>query len=190
MIETIRGPRAAGPPRGGKTTMNERDGIEPFEDGASSDRIEGFLVKIRDWLTRNDWTFENAEDASYIRTGVQGKHARFRIVLGVRGEGPTFLCFALYDFNVPSPRRPAAADLVNRINYTSLVGNFEMDFDDGELRYRVTFPLDGGELADDQVERCLVVAAMMADRFYPAWMSLIHAGLPPGAALDTIDAVN
>ena len=44
MIETIRGPRAAGPPRGGKTTMNERDGIEPFEDGASSDRIEGFLV--------------------------------------------------------------------------------------------------------------------------------------------------
>lgn len=170
--------------------MNERDGLEPFEDEGPTERIEASLRKLREWLTRNDWSFEDAEDGAYIRTGVQGRHSRFRIILGIRGDGPTFLCFGLFDFSVPAPRRPACAELINRINYTSLLGAFEMDAEDGELRFRLTFPLDGAELCDEQIERALVVAAMMADRFYPAWMSLIHAGLSPTAALDTVDAVN
>lgn len=167
--------------------MDAFDNVDPEPD---SEKIEATLVRIRDWLGRNDWSFDEAEEGSYIRTGVQGRNARFRVVLGVRGEGPTFLCFSLYDFTVPGPRRAACADLVNRINYTSLLGCFEMDVDDGELRFRVTFPLDESEISDSQIERSLVVAAMMADRYYPAFMSLIHAAMAPEAALETIDSVN
>ena len=167
--------------------MEPFDNVEPEID---TERIEATLVRIREWLGRNDWSFDEAEEGSYLRTGVQGKNSRFRVVLGVRGDGPTFLCFSLYDFSVPPARRLACADLLNRVNYTSLLGCFEMDVEDGELRFRVTFPLDESEISDSQIERSLVVSAMMADRYYPAFMSLIHAGLAPEAALETIDSVN
>jgi len=166
------------------------DPFESLEGEGSSEKIESTLGRIRDWLGRNDWFFDEADEGTYLRTGVQGKNARFRIVLGVRGDGPTFLCFALYDFTVPRSLRAGCADLVNQINYTSLLGCFEMDQDDGELRFRLTYPLDEAEITDAQLERTLVVAAMMADRYYPAFMSLIHAALPPSEALQSIDRVN
>ncbi len=170
--------------------MDEISDFDSPDPGLASERIEAALGRLRDWLGKNDWNFDEADDGTYLRTGVQGANARFRIVLGVRGGGPSFLCFALYDFTVPAPRRPLCADLINRINYEALLGNFEMDVDDGELRFRVTFPLDEAEISDAQIERAIVVASMMADRNYPAFLGLIHAGLDPKAALESIDRIN
>jgi hypothetical protein len=170
--------------------MNEHD---PFDESASEEHpevVDATLDRVRDWLRANEWTFDDVPDASCIRTGVQGKHARYRLVLGVRGEGPCFLVFGLYDFVVPSTRLASCADLVNRINFVSLVGCFEMDPDDGELRYRVTIPMEDAELSDGQIERSILVSASMADRWYPAFLALIHGGLSPSDAFESADRVH
>jgi len=169
--------------------MIEVMSMQSFEE-LQSERVESTLTRLRDWLTEHDWCFEELEDEGYIRTTVQGENARFRMVLGARGDGPTFLCFALYDFSVPKERRESVCALINLVNYTILLGCFEMDQEDGELRYRLTFPLDGVEIADRQIERSVVVAAMMADRFYPAFMALLYGGRSPDQALDSVDRPN
>lgn len=170
--------------------MNEHD---PFDDSAPDEHaevIEATLDRIRDWLRANDWRFDDVAESNCIRTGVQGKHARFRLVLGVRGEGPCFLVFALYDFTVPPTRLAPCADLLNRINFVSLVGCFEMDPEDGELRYRVTIPMEEAELSEGQIERAIVVSASMVDRWYPSFMALLHGGLPPPDAFAAVDRVH
>ncbi len=65
-------------------------------------------------------------------------------------------------------------EVLNAINWKLSIGNFEMDPEDGELRYRTTMPLHGTIPTEPQVD-CMFGCGMYAVRKYG--LSLIEAGL-------------
>ena len=65
-------------------------------------------------------------------------------------------------------------DALNAINWKLAVGNFEMDPEDGEIRYRTSMPLHGSLPSEPQVD-CMFSCGMYAVRKYG--LSLIEAGL-------------
>lgn len=65
-------------------------------------------------------------------------------------------------------------EVLNAINWKLAVGNFEMDPEDGEIRYRTTMPLHGSLPSEPQVD-CMFSCGMYAVRKYG--LSLIEAGL-------------
>lgn len=73
------------------------------------------------------------------------------------------------------------ADLLTRANYGLVLGNFEMDFSDGEVRYHVSHILETGMLEDSLIRRLFSPALLMADRYFPALMQHLHGGLPEDA---------
>jgi hypothetical protein len=44
---------------------------------------------------------------------------------------------------VPEARRPAVAEFITRINFGLVSGNFEMDWADGEVRFKTGMELTG-----------------------------------------------
>ncbi len=78
----------------------------------------------------------------------------FRIfVKGHKGEWPCMvrcfentsrvLVYSLYPDQVPEHLRSRMSELICRINYGLILGNFEMDWDDGELRYKTSIDVEG-----------------------------------------------
>ena len=65
-------------------------------------------------------------------------------------------------------------EVLNVINWKLLVGNFEMDPEDGEIRFRATMPLHGTLPTESQVD-CLLKGGVYAVRQYG--LALIEAGL-------------
>jgi hypothetical protein len=53
-----------------------------------------------------------------------------------------FIFFTIYPLSVPTELRVDMAVVLTRINYNLFLGNFEMDFDDGELRLRTSIIAD------------------------------------------------
>jgi len=47
---------------------------------------------------------------------------------------------------VISSKRGAVAEFINRANYGIIIGNFEMDFADGEIRYKTSIDVQGDKL--------------------------------------------
>ena len=57
------------------------------------------------------------------------------------------------------------AELITRINFGLLIGSFEMDWSDGELRIRTAMPLEEGDFTDKQLEHLFYGNLALANRY-------------------------
>jgi hypothetical protein len=79
------------------------------------------------------------------------------------------------------------AEFILRANYGASIGCFEMDVDDGEIRYRT-----GLDVTDTQVEatmlRNIVLAnLLMMDTYLPGILAVVHGGVAPHVAIQKIE---
>ena len=77
---------------------------------------------------------------------------------------------------VPSDKLQLMAEMLTRINSGLMIGNFEMDFEDGELRYKTSIDYEN-ELTDSLIHNIISVNIMTVDSFSKA---LIVASVLPG----------
>jgi hypothetical protein len=76
---------------------------------------------------------------------------------------------------VAAERRLAVAELVTRANYGIIIGNFELDFAEGRLRYKTSLDYEGVELKP-QVVRNLTLYAVDGVKPYAAAIADVAAG--------------
>ena len=71
---------------------------------------------------------------------------------------------------------------MNRINYGLLLGNFEMDYDEGEVRFRTSLMAEGS-LTHEVLDRYIQMPAAMLDRYAPGLAAIVADGEIAGEAL-------
>ena len=82
----------------------------------------------------------------------ENPRASWKRYASVTSGGRAFLLYSICAVDVPAERRPAVAELLTRINVGLVCGNLEMDWQDGEVRFRTGIELTG-ILADDRADR-------------------------------------
>ncbi|NTV84461.1 MAG: YbjN domain-containing protein, partial [Bacteroidales bacterium] len=60
------------------------------------------------------------------------------------------------------------AEAVARANYGLRVGKFELDCDDGDMRFQVSQILTGDAVGEEVIDRMIVTAINMLDMYLPA----------------------
>jgi len=145
-----------------------------------SDSFSGILS----FLEAHSYHYTSYEDEERVNLTLAGKHADYRVTLRITHEGDYFQIYIHYPFRVrEAEQRITAAELVCRANYGILVGGFEFDMSDGELRFHVTHFIHDLPLTQEVVERLLYTALSTMDRYFPAFMQHIHAGHTPEDAV-------
>ena len=131
------------------------------------------------------WAFTEVTGREVIRAGFEAHHTRVDLHLQV------FEALAAISVVSESPRRShdplhrdRVAELAMRVNQTLTVGNFEMDWDAGQLVFRVTnlFPTPQGDLSIIQGLVHTTIGEM--DRIAPLEAILLRAEGPALAALN------
>ena len=131
------------------------------------------------------WAFTEVTGREVIRAGFEAHHTRVDLHLQV------FEALAAVSVVSESPRRShdplhrdRVAELAMRVNQTLTVGNFEMDWDGGQLVFRVTnlFPTPQGDLSIIQGLVHTTIGEM--DRIAPLEAILLRAEGPALAALN------
>jgi hypothetical protein len=88
---------------------------------------------------------------------------------------------------VPEDRRDAIALFLTRVNYGILMGNFELDLDDGELRYKTSIDVRGAELTEELLDNIVVANVAMFDRYVPGIEAVVR-GTDPADAVAAVEA--
>ena len=99
-------------------------------------------------------------------------------------SGDVLRIFIQYPVMVKEKFRPLAMEFLTRANYGLVLGNFEMDCKDGEVRYHVSHLMEEGRLEDETIKRLFSTAMGTADRYFPALMRVLFAGETPAEAID------
>jgi hypothetical protein len=100
----------------------------------------------------------------------------------------TALFSTILPMNIPEKNRIAVSQYLTYVNYTLLLGNFQMDFSDGELVYQAVgvFEEETG-LPDSVVVRLTYIGFNMFDKYVPGIFSIVYGGKDPKEAFDEIN---
>jgi hypothetical protein len=64
-----------------------------------------------------------------------------------------------------------------------MMGCFEMDYETGKIHFKTTLPFTRGDLNAALLDNVVMLNLARMDRFLPAIMSVIYAGISPVQAL-------
>ncbi len=138
-----------------------------------------------EYLTAKDWKYSVIEPGVALRTGLSGENANFQQLLLCENDQGRLVVYGVVDQKVPEAKRALIAELITRLNYGLVIGNWELDFTDGDLRFRTALISPGTTPTQEMIQAIHLVNGLIVDRHYPAIMSVLYGGATPTAAAAT-----
>jgi hypothetical protein len=119
-------------------------------------------------------TNPDSEVIATFRMPVRGLHGEWICIVRVFPESERLLVYSILTENVPVERRPRIAELFVRINYGLVLGNFEMDWEDGEVRYKTSMDLESITPTATVVRNLIFSNFFSTDRYFDVIEEAIH----------------
>jgi len=119
-------------------------------------------------------TNPDSEVIATFRMPVRGLHGEWICIVRVFPESERLLVYSILSENVPLERRPRLAELFARINYGLVLGNFEMDWADGEVRYKTSIDLESITPTATVVRNLIFSNFFSTDRYFEVIEDAIH----------------
>ena len=139
---------------------------------------------IAKFFKKDDWRYEFDEKNGLFTCGVGVGNAVGNAKVYVSVEDDKVTCVYTFPVAAPESVREKVAELVCRLGYKLAFGSFDMDFDDGELRYRYVMPSE--ELEADPMEkaqRLLYLPHAMITQYGPAFIKVVLGARTPKEAI-------
>lgn len=145
------------------------------------------IERVRTYLRNDDWHFDHHPENNFLTMGFKGQHGTFRVVVRTREEEEQVAVYSLHGTAIPEEHRAEVAEFSTRANYNMILGNFEMDFRDGEFRYKTSIDVEGGELTETMFRNLLTSNVLMIDRYTPGLMRVLYSGISAEEAVQEIE---
>ncbi len=146
------------------------------------------LPTVLDALNDREWTYTVNEELSLVTFGVGGEHTAYNCALFTDDETRLVTMIAQSPMRIPHEERVSACELLMRANHGLMFGGFDLDFSDGEVRYKVAVDVEGGTLGVEAVHSMITVALDMFELWYPALMKVVYGGVSPEDAVTEVNA--
>jgi hypothetical protein len=138
---------------------------------------------VVDYLTEDDWKFNVVKDDTALMLSFRGEAGSWQCFATVDEEKQWFTFYSILPSNVPEEKRVEIAEFVTRANYGLVIGNFEMDYADGEVRYKTSVDVEGGELSPKMIENLMRANLMTMDRYFAGVMGVLYGDRDPAEAI-------
>lgn len=136
----------------------------------------------------DDWPISAVEGRPILRTAFKGDNGQWSCFAQAREEQTEFIFYSVCQTNAPEGKRPAMAEFITRANYGLYIGNFEMDFNDGEIRYKTSIDIAGQPLTPPLIKALVYANVALMDRYLPGIMAVIYNdSTTPAAEIQKIE---
>ena len=162
---------------------------EQLEAGLKSPATDGqFFEEIVNFFKEDDWPFVQIEGEPLLQMVFQGDNGKWTCYAKARDDQEQFVFYSVCPINPPENKRLAVAEFLTRANSGMIIGNFEMDFEDGEIRYKTSIDVEGDSLSSALIKRLVYANVMMMDAYLPGIMSVIYGDVEPKDAIAQIES--
>ena len=139
------------------------------------------------YLESLEWRFMVEEEQEIIRLDISVPNAKLDCILHVLPKQEFILFFSLFPIPIPEEKRLLIAEYITRANYGLNAGNLELDFKDGEVRYRTYCNTDGDSLNEEIAKHLIHVNIQTMDRYSAGIMKVLYGNLSPLQAVEEVE---
>ncbi|MEN9938479.1 MAG: hypothetical protein RLZZ387_5058 [Chloroflexota bacterium] len=147
---------------------------------------EPMLEAVKRFLTEQEWHYEPLVSGAALRAVVYGDNGSFNCFFQTREEERQLICYATSPTATPAHRRAQMAEFVTRANYGLFVGNFEMDYSDGEVRFKTSVAIEDQQLTPALIRQVISPAVILLDQYQPGIQAVAEGS---SDALEAIEMV-
>ena len=134
---------------------------------------------VINFFKEEDWKFLEIENGKLLRVQVSLENGDYACYASVNEEEQIFIFRSMCPVKAPPNRRLLIAEFLTRANYGFKLGNFEMDFEDGEIRYKTSIDVEGDRLTTPLVKRLVYSNLSLMDDYFLGIMKVIFGGMSP-----------
>ena len=137
------------------------------------------------FFDEDGWQYQRIESQPALMMGFRGSRGSWRCVAQAREEQKQFVFYSILDQAAGESQRAAVAEFLTRANYGMVIGNFELDHADGEVRFKTS--VDGtpskGVLSLESIGHHVYLNVLMMDRYLGALESVLGGEATPEDAV-------
>jgi hypothetical protein len=157
--------------------MNEAPALYPI--------VSDFLKSIQSPIEEVQTDTPNLKIA---RADMRSEKGSWSLYVEAHEDTKTVICYSvLGGTRIREDRRLAVAEFLTRANYGLILGNFEMDFTDGETRYKTSINVAGDPLTAALLRPLVLVNAFTFDRYLLGITRVAFGDKEPKVAIDEIE---
>ena len=159
----------------------------PLQEEDHSNGWRAFAT-LTQFLKDDGWYPQQLDEKTIHRVYFAGQNGELRCYAQIRTDLEQFLFYVIAPVKAPEPMRTHVAEYITRANYGLRIGNFEMDYADGEVRYKSSLDFEGETLTPRLIKNAMYPAAHTMDFYLPGLLGVMYGNKTPAEAIRDIEA--
>jgi hypothetical protein len=144
---------------------------------------------VIEYIESKNWKYQVVHENRFIHFGISANNGKIDCVADVREERRQFIFLSHSIVNAFGDKLHQVAEYLNRINYSLVIGSFELNMDDGKIRFKTSMFYDENLPPSlEVIERTIITNLYMMDRYIPGIMSILFGHQTPKEAFDEIES--
>lgn len=140
------------------------------------------------FLEEEGWHPEQAEeDLLLYRVTYAGESGEMVGFAEIEPEFELLVFYVYAPVEAPPERCAAVAEFITRANYGMWIGNFELDYTDGEVRYKNSVHFEGTTLAEPLIRNTIYDAVQAMEEYLPGLKDVVEGRAFPAEAIASIE---
>lgn len=132
----------------------------------------------------------DSQQSHYLSFRMRNKNLDCGYLFRVQEHNNLLAVYGVLPFLIPESHQSAAMLLITQINYDMLIGNLEMDINDGEIRYKNAIDVEAVGMDESTIEHLLQSVIAMTTVTYEIFSELVNNQNPATELQDLLMALH
>ena len=128
----------------------------------------------------------DSQQSHYLSLRMRNKKLDCGYLFRVQEHNNLLAVYGILPFLIPESHQSAAMLLITQINYDMLIGNLEMDINDGEIRYKNAIDVEAVGMDESTIEHLLQSVIAMTTVTYEIFSDLVNNQKPAAELPDLL----
>lgn len=152
--------------------------LEDFLEDLDEDN-QSLTSAVQNFFNEDDWDYIASDGGSILQMAFQGEKYRWNCLAQVYEDDRQFLFYSITPIELPPERYLAMSEFITRANCSLVLGNFEMDFSNGEVRYKTSIDVEGDRLSYALINQLVYVNVLTVDQYLPGLFAVAQGTASP-----------
>lgn len=123
-----------------------------------------------------------------VSFGHRGDHGSWEVFCRARDPHSQIAVYSLHPRAVEPTHRTTMMELITRANFGLIIDNFELDLDDGELRFKTSLDFSNYRLSGPLIAQLIEHNLDAFDRYLPALDAVMTGGVKVDILLERVES--
>ena len=151
------------------------------------DKDISLFNQLLQFFEQDDRSFDRTQGETVLCLTHEGKNGSWSCYAVVAEEQRQILFYSVCPIAAPAARRAAAMEFFTRANYGMPIGNFEIDLEDGEIRYKTTIDVKDGTFVAEFAKQPVYTNVRAMDAYLPGIVATIERGIGAQEAIALVE---